>query len=118
MIVLISILIILDALKDAFYDNGKKLVSGIIDIVYLSAMICGVVLMSGEWMWIVIYLLLRYAIFDLIYNLVRGLSLLYVGTTKPYDKVIRSIFNENAIHFLFITKLAAFLSAVTFVFII
>ena len=112
MIVLISILVILDASKDAFYDNGKKLASGIVDMVYLSVMICGVVLMQGDWLWIVVYVLLRYVLFDLIYNLTRGLSLLYAGTTKPYDKVIRLIFNENAIHFLFITKLAALVAVI------
>ena len=112
MIFIIAILIIVDALRDAFYDNGKKLFSGILDILFLSAMICGVVLLSGYWEWIIIYILLRYALFDLIYNITRRLSPLYIGTTKPLDILIRKIFNENAAHFLFITKLMALFSAV------
>ena len=115
MIFLIPILIILDALKDALYDERRKYASGLADMVFLSAMIYGVVLLRGDWMWIIIYVLLRYAVFDLIYNIIRGLSLLYVGTTKPYDKLIRKIFNENAIHFLFITKLMALISAVAII---
>ena len=111
MIYLIPILIILDALKDALYDERRKYLAGVVDMVYLSAMICGVVLLQGDWMWIIIYVLLRYAVFDLIYNIIRGLSLLYVGTTKPYDEIIRKLFNENAIHFLFMTKLMALLAA-------
>ena len=115
MIFLIPILIILDALKDALYDERRKYAAGLADMVFLSAMICGVVLFHGDWTWIAVYVLLRYALFDLIYNITRRLSLLYVGTTKPYDKLIRKIFNENAIHFLFITKLMALISAVAII---
>ena len=115
MIFIIPILIILDALKDALYDERRKYLAGVVDMAYLSAMICGVVLLQGDWAWIAVYVLLRYALFDLIYNIIRGLSLLYVGTTKPYDKLIRKLFNENAIHFLFITKLMALISAVAII---
>jgi len=115
MIFIIPILIILDALKDALYDSGKKHASGLIDMVFLSAMICGVVLLKDDWTWIAVYVLLRYSLFDLIYNITRRLPLLYVGVTKPYDRLIRKIFNENAIHFLFITKLMALMSAVAII---
>ena len=112
MIYLIVILIILHALREAFFHDGHKLVAGFIDMAYLSVMICGVVLMSGEWKWILICLLLRYAVFDLIYNLIRGLPVFYIGTTKPYDKLIRKVFHENSKHFLFITKLMALATAI------
>lgn len=109
MIYVVFALIILDALKDALYDNGKKFASGTVDIFFLSAMICGVVLMQGDWIWIVIYILLRYALFDLIYNITRKLPLLYLGNTKFYDRVLTKF--PNVTHFLFITKLMALISA-------
>ena len=112
MIYIVTILIILDALKDSFYDRGNKLIAGIIDMVYLGMMICGVVMLSGAWLWILIYVLLRYAIFDLVYNLIRGLPVFYIGTTKPIDKLIRKVFHENSIHFLFMTKLMALTAAI------
>jgi len=110
MIYIIIILVVLDALKDSLYDRGAKTVSGVIDLVYLSVMICGVVLMHGDWLWIVIYVCLRWSIFDVIYNLIRGLPIFYIGTTKPIGMVVRRVFHENAVHFLFITKLAALVS--------
>ena len=116
MIYIIIILIVLDALKDSLYDRGAKTISGVIDLVYLSVMICGVVLMHGDWIWIVIYVCLRYALFDLIYNLIREKEIFYIGTTKPIDILIRRIFHENAVHFLFITKLVALISAVALMF--
>ena len=111
MIYLIAILIILDAVKDALYDNGKKFASGVIDIFYVSAIICGVVLFAGPWQWILVYFLLRYAVFDVIYNLIRRLPPLYIGTTKPYDKIIQKI-GVNKVHFLFITKLMALFAGI------
>jgi len=75
-------------------------------------MICGVVLMHGDWIWIVIYVCLRWSVFDIIYNLIRGLPIFYVGTTKPIGRIIRAVFHENAVHFLFITKLAALISSI------
>ena len=73
MIFLIPILIILDALKDALYDERRKYAAGLADMVFLSAMICGVVLLKDDWTWIAVYALLRYSLFDLIYNIIRGL---------------------------------------------
>jgi len=115
MIYIIIILIVLDALRDSLYDRGAKTVSGVIDLVYLSIMICGVVLMKGDWIWIVIYVCLRWAVFDIIYNLIRRLPIFYIGTTKPIGIVARRVFHENAIHFLFITKLAALFSAIALI---
>ena len=112
MIYVIIILIILHALKESLYDRGVKTISGVVDLVYLSIMICGVVLMKGDWIWIVIYVCLRWSVFDIIYNLIRRLPIFYIGTTKPIGIVARAVFHDNAIHFLFITKLAAFISGV------
>ena len=115
MIWLIVILIILDAANDALYDRGNKFASGIVDMAYLVVMIFGVVLLSDVWTFILIYFLLRFAVFDLFYNMIRRLPIFYIGTTKPYDILIRKLFNENAIHFLFITKLMALVSAVAII---
>jgi len=115
MIYIIIILIVLDALKDSLYDRGAKTVSGVIDLIYLSVMICGVVLMHGDWIWIVIYVCLRWSVFDIIYNLIRGLPIFYIGTTKPIGRIIRAVFHENSVHFLFITKLMALFSAIALI---
>ena len=125
MIYLIVALVVLDAGRDALYDRGKKTLSGVIDLVYLTGMICGVVLLKGEWEWILVYGCLRYILFDPIYNLLRGVQrpgcvayLFYVGTTKPFDILLRKIFNENVIHFLFITRLMALVVAGSLIYVL
>lgn len=53
------------------------------------------------------YLLLRFAIFDAIYNLLRGNPLFFVGTTKLFDRAWRWFFSKTHIpheHFLALLK--------------
>jgi hypothetical protein len=101
MILLFTILFnALNALSDGLYDNGKKTFSGIIRFIGLGPVIVlALAELSGlhwfsvtdkDFISIVIsFVLVRYFLFDAIYNLTRGLNIFYIGTTKLYDKLLQ-----------------------------
>jgi len=104
MIWILLTLIVLDALSDAFYDNGKKYISGLFDMALLGVMIYAIVMIKGDWRWMVVYVLLRSAVFNTIYNLTRGLHPFYVGSTKLVDKLVNLVgrrWDEKHIAFMF-----------------
>jgi hypothetical protein len=58
------------------------------------------------------YVLLRFAIFDVIHNLCAGVPLFFIGNTKWYDQIWQWFFSWSGIaadHFLFMFKLIALL---------
>ena len=104
-------LIIFEAVPDGLADRGKKALAGVLESVYLIvitlvifALFNGIILSKlalslcdGYVIWRVLvgYALLRFAIFDLIYNLVRGnLPLSYIGTTKLFDRALNKIISK------------------------
>ena len=106
MIVIIAIFPVLFALMDGFYDNKKKLTSSIFKTLLLG--ICASFLLFDLGVWYVVYLALCYfLLFDITYNITRGLGLFYVGHTKWTDKLLWEISFGNAPHLSFILKLMA-----------
>lgn len=105
----ISILLlpVLWFLADAFYDQGKKLISSY----FSSAFILCVCVIVGFWN--AVFLVLAWFLFDIIYNIVRKLNILYVGKTKWTDRLIRWLCDTNTFtrghytHVNFILKLFA-----------
>jgi len=62
------------------------------------------------------YVLLRFAIFDVIHNWCAGLPLFFIGNTKWYDQIWQWFFAWSGIaadHFLFMFKLIALLIGVS-----
>lgn len=62
------------------------------------------------------YILLRFALFDVIHNLCAGIPVFFIGTTKWYDQIWQWFFTWSGIaaeHFLFMFKLIALLIGVT-----
>jgi len=62
------------------------------------------------------YVLLRFAIFDVIHNLCAGVPMFFIGTTKWYDRIWQWFFawsNIPSDHFLFMFKLIALLIGVS-----
>jgi len=103
---MIPILVVIAALMDGFYDEKKKLISSLFKSLFIVG-ICYFLIREGD-LWDVVYLLLCWWIlFDIVYNIVRGIGMFYVGHTKWTDKLLRAIFRTNAPHFSFVTKLMA-----------
>lgn len=121
---IVLFLIIFEALSEALYDNGSKTLSGVLEFILRAA----TTLVALLWLYgidspfanyelslfklIGGYVLLRFAIFDVAYNLVRRLPIFYVGETKIYDKVWKAFFRWSGIaydHFLAMFKFIALL---------
>lgn len=128
MLLLASILLILlEAIPEGLADRGLKTIAGVIEFVYRAmvtlivfAWLIGFHLFHVEYenLFYIIggYLLLRFAIFDVVYNLIRGLSIFYIGTTKLYDKVWQWFFKVTGFpkdQFFSMVKFIAILIGVT-----
>jgi len=111
---LVPILVVLAALMDGFYDNGKKLISSIFKSLFIGGVAYGLVL-QGNYIVVIYFFLCWWVLFDVVYNITRGLGLVYVGSTKWTDKILRWAFRTNAPHFLFITKLMALAAAIAII---
>jgi hypothetical protein len=95
-------LIIFEQVPDGLALAGHKTLAGIIEFIYLSGITMGLFawqtgLRRYEYRNIFLriiggYILLRFALADLIFNLSAGLPLFYIGTTKIYDKILHWFF--------------------------
>lgn len=120
------ILIISEALYEGLYDNGKKALAGVLEF-FSKLLTMGMIILwlNGtdyefvrRELWVLIggYILLRFALFDAVYNLIRCLPVFYIGSTKIYDKLWRKFFSWSGIsseHLLFMVKLIALLISVS-----
>lgn len=110
--------IVFDALGDSTKNKFRQHFYQVMMIISLF-MAFNLVLKFGYeidfWRIILGYVLLRYAIFDILYNVLSKLSWCYIGNTSYYDKVLkwitRDILKVYPSHFFFLTKLIAFLTA-------
>ena len=93
-------LILFEAIPEGFYDRGWKTIAGVLQSVYLIvitlSLFCWITQTTViDWHYspyiikiIIGYLFVRFAIFDIIYNLSRGNSIFHIGRTKLYDRII------------------------------
>jgi len=116
------VLIFGEAFYESVYDSGKKSLSGIFEFLHRAIMILAIMAWMIDitfpwkvdlefWRLLVGFLLIRYAIFSIIYNLFRSdvqLDIFYVGRSKYFDRFIRLLLqksNFNPSIFLGLTKL-------------
>src|SRR6056297_304148 len=87
-IVLLIILVLVNAIEDAFRDEGKKELAHLFNTLHIAGWFC---MMSFPISLILVvqYVLARFALFDITYNLMRGIDLFYIGSTSIYDKLWR-----------------------------
>lgn len=123
------LLIIFEAVPEALCQRGNKTIAGVIEFFYRAAFT--ILLFAGPvaiWYfsfysthyWYVIsgYILIRFAIFDLIYNLVAGNVPFYIGTVKLSDKVQRVFFRWTKFspeHFMFMVKLLTLIIGIVWI---
>lgn len=91
-----------EAIYEALYDKGKKSLSAIFEFVLkIGIVVICLYYLSGYRfllyhiipMWKVFagFVLLRFAMFDLTWNLVRGVKWNYYGTVKLYDRIMTKL---------------------------
>jgi hypothetical protein len=114
-------------MPEGLRDRGKKTLAGIIEFIYRAVITIAIFLWikvmfyishdGNLYVLLAGYVLLRYALFDYIYNLCAGQTLFFTGTTKLFDKFWNWFFRVTKFpkdHFFFMTKLIAFLIGITF----
>jgi hypothetical protein len=121
-LLIVTLLIILEAGHEGLADRGSKLLGGVIEAFYLLFVTFIIIMWStgGSWTGNTVgfvnmgigYLLLRYALFDIVYNATRGVNIFFIGTTKLYDRLWKRFLDWTRfpdIHFLLWTKLLCLL---------
>lgn len=108
-------LIVLEAVPEGLALGGHKTVAGIIEAIYLAGITLTVFAywtgqypkkrdglytpIGNMWMWynekfwiyVAGYVLLRFALFDIIHNVSAGLPVFYIGTTKLFDIIMAKL---------------------------
>lgn len=126
-ILLALCLVLFEAVYEAMAQRGKKTIAGVIEFFYHA----GVAFIIFSWstgyfrsglindnFWFILfgYVLIRFALFDVVYNLICKNPVFYIGSTKLYDKMFSWFFRWSGIapnHFLFMFKLIALLIGFT-----
>ena len=97
---LLALFLLLEAVFEGLRTGGHYLASELVEVVYL----VGITPMVFAWFnkvhiayetklvsfikVLIGYLLLRFALFDIIWNISAGQDLFYYGTTKLYDRIM------------------------------
>ena len=114
---LAPILVVLCALMDGFYDEGKKFLSSIFKSLFIGG-VAIIPVLDGGYMDIIYLLLWWWILFDVIYNVTLKTKLFYVGNTKWTDRLLRWLCDTNSMtrthygHVSFMTKLMALAAAI------
>ena len=96
-------LIVFEAVSEGLQTGGHLLAAELVEFVYLAGITLGL-LMWLNWRQvnsfydrsklikvIIGYILLRFALFDLVWNISAGQDLFFYGTTKVYDRFMSSL---------------------------
>jgi hypothetical protein len=106
-LLLVIFLILFEATYEALKVRGKHIASELIEFLYLSGitLICfawvnGVLFpfeinSASYWKIIAGFVLLRFAIFDLLFNIICGVNIFYIGKTKLYDNILHWIIEKG-----------------------
>lgn len=94
-------LIVFEAVPEALASIGKKTFAGVLEFVYravvalvLFAVACGFQYngtMDNYFYYLGGYVLVRFALFDYLYNVIANLPMFRSGTTKIYDKLMSKV---------------------------
>lgn len=113
LLILLS-LVLANAIEDSFRTKNKKVLAHIYNSIHIVGWFY-LMKFDFNWTYVFQYILIRFALFDITWNLIVGKPLFYIGTTSLYDKFWQwfkktTKFPMN--HFLFWVKLIALLLAV------
>jgi len=86
---LLLLIVSLDALGDAFRRLQKHVLHHVMESIPIMLWMAIWALFGFDWYYIAMYILARFAVFDLVYNLTVGHSWYYIGDSSIYDKGIK-----------------------------
>lgn len=113
---ILTVLVLLNALEDSFRDSNKKILAHIFNALHIAGWIY-MIQFELTYILVIQYILIRFSLFDIIYNLIIGNNIFYVGNASIYDKFwqwikVKTKFQIN--HLLFWLKLISLLIALSF----
>lgn len=80
--------IIFEAVSEGLYLRGKKLLSKQIQVLLIASWFVCMWLVPFGWQAVVVYVLLRFAVFNYVHNLSAGIPLNYLGNVSIIDKLL------------------------------
>ena len=87
--ILLLLIVSLDALGDAFRRRNRQVLHHVMDTLQIALWMAIWGLFGFDLYYVFMYVLARFALFDLIYNIAAGHSWWYIGDSSIYDKAIR-----------------------------
>jgi len=99
---LLALFLLIEAVFEGLRTGGHLLAAELVEVVYLAGITFIMFLwyniefsfdtkIASFWKVIIGYILLRFALFDTIWNISAGQDLFYYGTTKVYDRFMASL---------------------------
>ena len=83
-----------EAIGDGMYDNGDKMEGKLLQAISLGSHFAYIEPMrnsNASWLWVpFIEMFWRFILFDMVYNLTRGLPVGYIGNTSYFDKGLQA----------------------------
>jgi hypothetical protein len=118
-------LIFFEVFPEALADSGRKTFAGVLEFIYracVAVALFGIVagfqwnLGTMDYFWYHIggYVLLRYCLLDIIYNLINELPIGYIGKTKFWDKVYGRVMAKVPVGFILFSKAIFAFMAIVF----
>ena len=109
------LLVILDASGDAFRAQGWQLAHHMIEMVQVAGWIAVWALFRFNLVYIVMYILGRFIGFDMVFNLIAGNELFYVGESSLYGRFLSWGINWMTIHMGMLVSWLKFLALIWWV---
>ena len=106
-------LVLLDAVGDAFRLRGWQIIHHLMELCQIAVWFLIWGLFGFELVYMVLYVLGRIIMFDMVFNLVSGLRIGYVGKSSLYDIILTkfgSWVKQHPVHFVFIFRFMALLA--------
>ena len=104
-------LIIFEAVSEGLYDRQKKTIAGVIEFIYRAVVTLIIfawltnywhidTATTDYWVTVIGYVMLRFAIFDVIYSLARGnTGIFYIGNTKLYERALVWLIDKGKVSY-------------------
>jgi hypothetical protein len=109
------VLVVLDAVGDAFRLRKWNVLHHVFEVFHVAGFFAIWALFSFDIIWVPIYILCRIVVFDIVFNVVAGLPITYIGTNSLYDIFVTKLggwVKQHPGHFAFIFRFMALVALI------
>jgi hypothetical protein len=104
------VLVVFDAVGDAFRLRKWNVLHHVFEVFHVAGFFAIWALFGFEPVYVLLYILGRIVLFDIVFNLVAGLPITYIGTGSLYDIAVTKLggwVKQNPANFAFIFRFMA-----------